>query len=116
MSAKGLRVLLVNCNTPMDNLIPAGVSLLSAVLKAEGCQVRCFDTTFYRPADFVTGDEARAMTLEVKRPNFSELGIHPKAGTAEDDFRALVAGWEHDLIGAFSAARRAGVTVGARSA
>lgn len=116
MSANGLRVLPVNCNTPMDNLIPAGVSLLSAVLKAEGCQVRCFDTTFYCPADSVTGDEARAMTLQVKRPSFSELGVHPKPGTAGDDFRALVAGWEPHLIGAFPAARRAGVTVGAGSA
>ena len=99
MSATGLRVLLVNCNTPMDNLIPAGVSLLSAVLKAEGCEVRCFDTTFYRPADFVTGDEARAMTLQVKRTNFSELGIHPKPNAAEADFRALVAEFQPDLIG-----------------
>src|SRR3989304_1334413 len=99
MSATGLRVLLVNCNTPMDNLIPAGVSLLSAVLKAEGCEVRCFDTTFYRPADFVTGDEARAMTLQVKRTDFSELGIHPKPNAAEADFRALVAEFQPDLIG-----------------
>ena len=99
MSATGLRVLLVNCNTPMDNLIPAGVSLLSAVLKSEGCEVCCFDTTFYRPADFVTGDEARAMTLQVKRTNFSELGIHPKPNAAEADFRALVAELQPDLIG-----------------
>jgi hypothetical protein len=45
MSPNGLRVLLVNCNTPMDNLIPAGVSLLSAVLKQHGFEVRLFDTT-----------------------------------------------------------------------
>lgn len=99
LSAAGLRVLLVNCNTPMDNLIPAGVSLLSAVLKAEGCEVRCFDTTFYRPADYLTGDEARAMTLQVKRTDFNELGIRPKATAAAQDFRELVAGFQPDLIG-----------------
>src|SRR3972149_4208770 len=90
MSATGLRVLLVNCNTPMDNLIPAGVSLLSAVLKAEGCEVRCFDTTCYRPPDFVTGDEARAMTLQVKRTNLSELGTHRIPTAPVADSRALV--------------------------
>lgn len=99
MNATGLRVLLVNCNTPMDNLIPAGVSILSAVLKAEGCQVRCFDTTFYRPAGVLTGDEARAMSLQVKRTSFDELGIRPRPTRAADDFRRLVEDWRPDLIG-----------------
>jgi radical SAM superfamily enzyme YgiQ (UPF0313 family) len=99
VAAHGPRVLLVNCNTPLDNLIPAGVSLLSAILKAEGCQVRCFDTTFYRPPGYLTGDEARAMTLQVKRTSFDELGIRPKPGRAGDDFAALVHGWQPDLIG-----------------
>lgn len=83
----------------MDNLIPAGVSLLAAVLKAEGCEVRCFDTTFYRPRDYVTGDEARAMTLQVKRTDFDDLGIRPKPTRAVDDFQRAVADWQPDLIG-----------------
>jgi radical SAM superfamily enzyme YgiQ (UPF0313 family) len=99
MTAAGLRVLLVNCNTPMDNLIPAGVSLLSAVLKAEGCRVQCFDTTFYRPPGYVTGDEVRAMTLQVKRTDFDELGIRPRPTAAAEDFRRLVHEFEPDLIG-----------------
>lgn len=99
MNARGVRVLLVNCNTPMDNLIPAGVSLLSAVLKEEGCAVRCFDTTFYRPPGYVTGDEARATTLQVRPTSFDELGIRPRATRAVDDFRALVWDWQPDLIG-----------------
>jgi anaerobic magnesium-protoporphyrin IX monomethyl ester cyclase len=97
--ARHLKVLLVNCNTPMDNLIPAGVSLLAAVLKAEGCDVRCFDTTFYLPPDYVTGDEARAMTLQVKRTDFNELGIHPKERPITEDFRSEVEEFRPDLIG-----------------
>jgi hypothetical protein len=99
MSESGPRILLVNCNTPMDNLIPAGLSLLSAVLKAEGCQVRCFDTTFYLPEGHVTGDEARARTLQVRPTDLGALGIHPRRTPVTEDFQRLVWSWRPDLIG-----------------
>lgn len=99
MRGDGFRVLLVNCNTPMDNLIPAGVSLISAVLKAEGFDIRCFDTTFYKPPDFVTGDEARTQTLQVRKTDLEEVGIHPKPGPVTEDFRRLVLDYRPNLIG-----------------
>ncbi len=99
MRGDGFRVLLVNCNTPMDNLIPAGLSLISSVLKAEGFDVRCFDTTFYKPKDFVTGDEARTETLQVRKTDLEAMGIHPKPGPITEDFRRLVFDWKPRLIG-----------------
>ena len=84
------RVLLVNCNTMMDTLITAGISILAACLKREGIDVRLFDTTFYKTAD-KTGDEARAYTLQVKKTNFKELGIVPKETDVIEDFKKEVA-------------------------
>ena len=93
------RVLMVNCNTPMDNLIPAGISVISALLKSEGFDVSLFDTTFYKPAGFLTGDEARMKTLQVRKTDLEEIGIHPKPGPITEDFRKAVADYQPDLIG-----------------
>ena len=99
MQSKDFRVLLVNCNTPMDNLIPAGLSVISAVLKAHGFQVKLFDTTFYKPAGYLTGDEARARTLQVRKTDLEEVGIHPKPGSISEDFRREVLAYQPHLIG-----------------
>ncbi|MFN8542755.1 MAG: radical SAM protein [Candidatus Binatia bacterium] len=99
MSSSGFKVLLVNCNTPMDNLIPAGVSLLSAILKEHGFEVRLFDTTFYKPPGVESGDEVRARNLQVRKTDLGEFGILPEPNPATEDFRALVLDWQPDLIG-----------------
>ena len=47
---KDFKVLLVYPNFPMESvLLPAGVSIISAVLKKEGFQFKLFDTTLYKP-------------------------------------------------------------------
>ena len=99
MSTDGFRVLLVNCNTPMDNLIPAGMSLLSAVLKQHGFEVRLFDTTFYKPPGVETGDEVRARNLQVRKTDLADIGILPEPNPVTEDFRALVLDWRPDVIG-----------------
>jgi radical SAM superfamily enzyme YgiQ (UPF0313 family) len=99
MPREDFRVLLVNCNTPMDNLIPAGISLISAVLKADRFQVRLFDTTFYKPAGYVTGDEARTRALQVRKTDLEEVGIRPKPGPITEDFRKEVLAWEPHVSG-----------------
>lgn len=43
-----MKVLLVYCNSMLENAIPIGVSQLSACLKQAGITVKLFDTTFYR--------------------------------------------------------------------
>ncbi|MEE9514779.1 MAG: radical SAM protein [Candidatus Brocadiales bacterium] len=95
---KDFKVLLVNCNTMMDTLITAGISILAACLKKEGIEVRLFDTTFYKTVDR-TGDEARALTLQVKKTDFKELGIIPKETDVIEDFEKVVEEFRPDLIG-----------------
>ncbi|MBU7017097.1 MAG: B12-binding domain-containing radical SAM protein [Theionarchaea archaeon] len=94
------KILLVFANGFMDNLIPVGISLLSACLKKENHTVDLFDTTFYRTRDR-TGDEARAETLQVKETNLEDLGLHEKKSDLIDDFIQVVTRVNPDLI-AFS--------------
>jgi len=92
------KVLLVLCNSMMDNLIPLGVSLLSACLKKAGHEVRLFDTTFYRTRER-TGDDVRVETLQVAKTNLEDYGIRYKENKAEDDFRKMIEEYKPDLIG-----------------
>lgn len=94
----GTNVLLVYANSFMDNLIPLGISILSACLKKAGHEVRLFDTTFY-PTSEKTGDEAREETLQVKPTKLSDFGITPKETDMIEDFKKLVEEYRPQLIG-----------------
>ena len=43
-----MKVLLVYCNSMLENALPIGLSQLSSCLKQAGINVELFDTTFYR--------------------------------------------------------------------
>ena len=43
-----MKVLLVYCNSMLENALPVGLSQISACLKEAGIHVDLFDTTFYR--------------------------------------------------------------------
>jgi len=92
------KVLLINCNTMLDTLVTAGIGILSACLKNAEIEVKMFDTTFYRTAD-LTGDEARASALQVRKTDFADLGIVPEEGDVVEDFVRLVEEYRPDLIG-----------------
>lgn len=98
MKKDGIKVLLVLANSFMDNLIPLGVSILSACLKQAGHEVKLFDTTFYKTRE-ETGDDARVKTLQVKYTNLADFGIRPKKTDMICDFRKLANEFEPDLIG-----------------
>jgi radical SAM superfamily enzyme YgiQ (UPF0313 family) len=89
---------MINCNTMLDTLVTAGMGLLSASLKEAGCDVRLFDTTFYKTAD-ITGDEARAAALQVKKTDFTDLGIVPDEGDVFEEFVKMVEEYKPHLIG-----------------
>ncbi|MDH5748878.1 MAG: B12-binding domain-containing radical SAM protein [Rhodospirillales bacterium] len=95
---KEFRVLLINCNTMLDTLVTAGIGILSACLKNVGCDVQLYDTTFYRTAE-ITGDQARAAALQVKKTDFADLGIEPNEGDVVEDFVKMVESYKPHLIG-----------------
>jgi len=86
---RDFKVLLINCNTMLDTLVTAGIGILSSSLKNEGIEVKLFDTTFYKTAE-LTGDDARASVLQVKKTDFKDFGIVPEEGDVIEDFVKLV--------------------------
>lgn len=83
----------------MDNLIPIGVSLLSACLKEAGHQTKLFDTTFYDTGKPI-GEYYREKNLQVVKTDFSELGINRDKDENEMicDFKKIVDEYKPDLI------------------
>lgn len=93
----GIKVLLIYPNPMMDNLIPVGVSLLSACLKKAGHQTKLFDTTFYESGE-KTGDFYREKNLAVIKTDLSVLGIERIKRDMIEDFKEAVRDYQPDLI------------------
>jgi len=97
---KEVKVLLVYPNPAMDNLIPIGISILSASLKKAGHDVNVFDTTFYDSGKEI-GDKVRERTLQVigtdeKR---KQMGIQRFDRDLYEDFEKNVKEYKPDIIG-----------------
>ncbi|MFA5142590.1 MAG: radical SAM protein [Candidatus Omnitrophota bacterium] len=88
-----MKVLLVYCNTMLENAIPISVSQLSACLKKAGIDVELFDTTFYRHGG-KSAMETRIYALQIAPCplNFTE-------GDMEADFVKRINEYQPDLIG-----------------
>jgi len=95
---EGIKVLLVYPNPMMDNLIPMGVSLLSAYLKKAGHKVKLFDTTFYNIGG-KRGDAYRERNLEIMPTDLAKFGVHKLESNMYEDFKNLVDRYKPDLIG-----------------
>lgn len=92
------RLLFVFANKMMENLIPVNLSILSAVLKDKGVDVKVFDTTYYRTED-VSTDQARIETLQVRSFDLSKYGVRLKDADILKDFRAMVDDYKPHLVG-----------------
>ncbi|MFQ5964912.1 MAG: B12-binding domain-containing radical SAM protein, partial [Candidatus Scalinduaceae bacterium] len=98
MKTSDFKVLLINCNTMMDVLLPVGLSLISACLKEKGFQVKLFDTTFYKTSK-ETGDEIRARNLQVRKTDPEKLGIIYKDTDLFEDLKKIVEEYSPNIIG-----------------
>ena len=97
---KDFRVLLVYPNFPMESvLLPAGVSIISAVLKKEGFQCRLFDTTLYKPTR-ESLDEYRKKINQLKTASAHMEGqINTKKSNPHEDFVHLLNSYKPDVVG-----------------
>ena len=91
---KKFKVLLVYANKMMENLIPISISVISAVLKEKGYDVKLFDTTYYRTED-ECGDAVRVRNLQLRNFDLSKYGIQYKNGDIHKDFRNMVIDYKH---------------------
>lgn len=94
------KVLLVYCNSMMDNLIPVGLSSLIASLRGSGVEVELFDTTFYRTRK-MSGDEMRVKNFQIPPFNYSDFGVNYKKTDIYADFESHINRFSPDLV-AFS--------------
>jgi len=62
--ARSLKVLFLYPNVPLQNPPPVSIGILSALLRAEGVEVKVFDTTFYHTAE-ISSDKAKEKSLQV---------------------------------------------------
>lgn len=93
------KVLLVYPNFQMAHLLlPAGISILSAVLKNAGCEVRVFDTTLYRPSS-KSIDDVRLEMLQLKKFSLNEHSVFYKDTDLTHDFGVLLEDYHPDLVG-----------------
>ncbi|MHC9543658.1 MAG: radical SAM protein [Vulcanimicrobiota bacterium] len=88
-----MKVLLVYCNSMLENALPVGLSQLSACLKAAGFTVELFDTTFYR-----YGPKSD-MENRIEALQFPPCPLNFKPGNMEEDFNAAIESFQPDLIG-----------------
>jgi len=92
------KTLLIHANSTLDTMIPPNLAIMSAFLKRRGIEAKLFDTTFYKTRE-QTGDDARVNTLQVKKTNFKEKGIHLTETDMYDDFIRTVKDYHPNLIG-----------------
>ena len=93
------KILLVYPNFPLASvLLPAGVSIISAVLKKSGFQCRLFDTTLYPPKG-ESFDEFRKKLHQVKTSSNMEEKIQTKTSNPHEDFTDLLNSYQPDLVG-----------------
>lgn len=88
-----MKVLLVYCNSMLENALPVGLSQLSACLKEAGIEVKLFDTTFYR-----YGPKSD-MENRIEALQFPPCPLNFNEGNLEEDFKTTIEDFRPDLIG-----------------
>ena len=89
MNQEKFRVLFIYPNFPLSNmLLPAGVSILSAVLKENGIETKLFDTTLYVDGK-ETFDDFRVSINQLKRSTLKTFAP-AKNVNAMNDFKQLL--------------------------
>ncbi len=95
---KNFKVLFLYPNFQMAHmLLPAGVSILSAVLKQAGFETRIFDTTLYKPKH-KSLDELRLELLQLKKFNLKDSQVFYKETDINEDFIALLDEYKPHII------------------
>ena len=96
---KNFKLLLVYPNFPMASvLLPAGVSIISAVVKEAGFQCKLFDTTLYKPKG-ESQEEFRKKLHQLKTSSNMEEKVNTKSTDPHDDFKNLLDSYKPDIVG-----------------
>lgn len=98
MAKQSFKVLFIYPNTMMATLVPIHLSLLSAYLKAKGCAVDLFDTTYYKTEE-INFEQKKVELLQIKPFDMAERGVVFKDTDMYDDLMRKISEFAPDLIG-----------------
>ncbi|MFC1624222.1 B12-binding domain-containing radical SAM protein [Candidatus Omnitrophota bacterium] len=87
-----MKVLLVYCNSMLENALPVGLSQLASCLKQAGISLELFDTTFYR-----YGPKSD-MENRIEALQFPSCPLNFKEGNMETDWLSIIEKSRPDLI------------------
>lgn len=93
------KVLLIYANTPMEPLMPLGITSIATALQLNGFTVKLFDTTFYRDGEERDSQAARAGNLQIKPVDYSAVGIKVIEQDAANAFKEMLSEFRPHLIG-----------------
>jgi anaerobic magnesium-protoporphyrin IX monomethyl ester cyclase len=88
-----MKILMVYCNTPLDNTVPIGITQIISCLTLAGHNVELFDTTFYNQG-FMASQELRMKAL-----HFKPIKLRTLSNNLLDDFKKKVNIFNPDIIG-----------------
>jgi anaerobic magnesium-protoporphyrin IX monomethyl ester cyclase len=88
-----MKILLVYCNSMLENALPVSISQLVACLKAADFDVNLFDTTFYK------WGAKSAMETRMEALQFPPCPVQYRAGDVYEDFNHTIESSQPDLIG-----------------
>lgn len=97
-NTQSFKVLFLYPNFQMAHLLlPAGISILSAVLKALDFETKLFDTTLYRPKD-KSFDDIRLNMLQLKKFNLKDSSVLYKDTNMMEDFIQMLEEFKPNLV------------------
>lgn len=97
MSLSNFRILLLYPNLTMSSQTPMAFSIFAAILKSKNCDIKVFDTTFYRTATS-NPNLKKSETLVAKPFSFDQEDIKFNEGDVYEDFSKMVDDYRPDLI------------------
>ncbi len=95
---KDFKVLLIYANTPMEPLVPLGLSCIYTTLIEAGFPTKIFDNTLYLPNDKSNSQAARATSMQVKQVDYTAVGLVGIEKDPTEDFVKMVNEFKPGLI------------------
>jgi radical SAM superfamily enzyme YgiQ (UPF0313 family) len=78
--------------------MPLGICYLSSYLKRDGHQVQVFDTTFIKCGNIQNDEELRALSLQVRNPDFKKYNLLERDVDVVAELESQIQSFQPDII------------------
>jgi anaerobic magnesium-protoporphyrin IX monomethyl ester cyclase len=90
-----LKILLFFPNTSNEGVVPLAIASLSAIAKAKGCEVKYFETSFYRMTDSAYSERKQTGEFKLYEGDVFEILPHEQL---QSDFNRLLEEYRPDIL------------------